>query len=215
MKMLVGVPVFRVPDLVRSCLTALSDSPADILVVDNAADTDVKQVYNTFKNRVHVSFNSTNEYCNGGWNRIFQFGLTHDYDLIAIGSSDAALHPGWYEAIQARAAQVCNEVWVPSIGEPVFNPDSSSVTYVMSGVAGFFTFLPREAVKLVYPIPHQIRHWFGDQYMYETLRQHGWKVAVLNQVRAHHQQSAITAATPEAYDVIKQDIQAWKEMGRA
>jgi hypothetical protein len=129
MKMLVGVPVFRVPDLVRSCLTALSDSPADILVVDNAADTDVKQVYNTFKN-IHVSFSSTNEYCNGGWNRIFQFGLAHDYDLIAIGSSDAALHPGWYEAIQARAAQVSNEVWVPSIGEPVFNPDPSSVTYV-------------------------------------------------------------------------------------
>lgn len=203
MKLIVGVPVFRIPDLVRRCLTSLADSPADILVVDNAADLDVKAVLGEFSGKIQVITNATNTFCNGAWNKIMEYGLLQGYDLIGLGSSDAELLPGWHEALQQRMNCFSDEVWIPSLRE------GADVEYADS-VAGYFSFLPRAAVKLVYPIPAGLKHWFGDQYMFEKLRRSGWKTAVLQSVKARHQQSAVTAATSEAYAVIEQDKLAWR-----
>ncbi len=207
MKILVGVPVFRVPDLVVSCLNSVKGTPADVLVIDNAADADVKAKllgYNTIVNAV-------NGFCNGAWNQIMEYALQRDYDAVGLGSSDAMLHHGWYEAITRRLERYGKEVILPSIGEPVVNPDFTLAEHPTGGVAGYFSFLPREAVEIVYPIPRNLKHWYGDQYMFEKLRTLGWKIAVLSEVRAYHQQSAITARTPEAYEAINEDIKEWKK----
>ena len=134
-----------------------------------------------------------------------EYGLVHDYDLIGLGSSDAELLPGWYAALEYRLKNFSNEIWIPSL------TDAVEVEYAES-VAGYFSFLPRAAVHTVYPIPATLRHWFGDQYMFEKLRSMGWKTAILPSVKAKHQQSAITYRTPEAYTVIAQDAAAWKEL---
>lgn len=214
MKILVGVPFFRISGLARRCLESLVSTPATVLVIDNAADKDVKDlVANEFGGRVQTIVNQENRYCNGGWNQILEYGIQNGYDVIGLGSSDATLHPGWYDALCELSDKYKDEIWVPSIGGPVVGPDLRSIEYVHGGLAGFFTFLPRPAAEAVYPIPHTLRHWFGDQYMYETLRSKGWKVTLLNQVRAYHAQSAITVATPEAYAVIEQDKREWLLLG--
>jgi GT2 family glycosyltransferase len=203
-RVLVGVPVFRVSELVYRCLASLVGTPADVLVIDNAADADVKHVLRQFPIRTIV--NATNEYCNGAWNQVMQHGLAQDYDLIGLGSSDAILSPGWCEALHKRMASFPNEVWIPTLKETPVDAEYAD------SVAGYFSFLPRAAVEIVYPIPYTLRHWFGDQYMFEKLRRNGWKTAILGSVRAVHEQSAITARTPEAYTVIEQDKVAWKEL---
>jgi GT2 family glycosyltransferase len=203
-RVLVGVPVFRVPDLVRRCLASLVGNAADIVVVDNSADADVKEVLREFPVRTIV--NETNGYCNGGWNQIMQYGLEHDYDLIGLGSSDATLSQGWCEALQIRMEQFTKEVLIPSLKETHTDAECAD------SVAGYFSFLPRSAVEVVYPIPRSLQHWFGDQYMFEKLRSIGWKTVVLGSVKATHEQSAITFRTPEAYQVIEKDIAAWKAL---
>jgi hypothetical protein len=205
MKVLVGVPVFRVPDLVRRCLGSLVDTPADILVIDNAADADVKSVVQRFGNKVTTIANASNGYCNGGWNQTMEYGLNHRYDLIGLGSSDVSLHPGWYEVLVKRAETSCNEVWIPTLSteqtEDVYLPN----------VGWYFSFLPRKAVEIVYPIPCTLRHWFGDTYMRDKLISNGWKHVLAKDIRSNHEQSAVTCRVPEAYAVIEQDKEAWSK----
>lgn len=208
MRVLVGVPAFRVPDLVRRCIDSVANTPADILVVDNASDLDVKDVIRSYGSRVMTQVNDKNRFCNGAWNQIMDYGYVNHYDVIGLGSSDAQLHAGWYDTLVARAQSHDNEVWLPEVGEPGsgFTPEAENVT---GGVAGYFSFLPKRAILPVYPIPLRFRHWYGDQHIFDTLRGMGWKVTILRNMRAYHQQSAITAVTPEAYEAIKLDQIAW------
>jgi hypothetical protein len=207
MRTLVGVPCFRISEQVNRCLISLVNTAADVLAIDNAADGDVKGVLHSLRNRIKVISSPTNEYCNGGWNRILKYGLDNGYDIIGLGSSDVILNSGWHEALQGRAAVVSDEVWLPRIGEP-----SNGVEHVYGGVAGFLTFLPRKAAEIVYPIPVGLKMWFGDEFMYGKVRAAGFKVTIINALKAQHEWSSVTAATPEAYAVIEQDKIEWHRL---
>lgn len=209
--MLVGIPVFRIPDSVRRCLESLMNTPADILVIDNAADADVKDVLKKFESRIKVITAPTNEFCNGGWNRIMKFGLEQGYDVIGLGSSDAMLHDGWYEAICSRFEKYEREILIPSVREPVSNPDFNKAQHVLGGIAGYYMFLSHNAAQEIYPIPERLKHWFGDTYILDSLRQRGWRVALLEEIGAYHEQSSVTSVTPEAYVAIDEDKKAWKD----
>jgi GT2 family glycosyltransferase len=212
MNLLVGIPVFRLPYLVRGCLNSVVGIPdVDVLAIDNAADANVKEILKEFAGRITVEVAPKNEYCNGAWNRIMRHGLDRGYDVIALGSSDAFIHPGWHPKIAKAFETRPGEVWIPKIAE--HDPNADSSVEIAENIGGYFTFMPRAAIELVYPIPAGLRHWFGDLFMYRTLRAAGWKTVVLNDVRAHHQWSAITAATPEAYRVIEEDKHAWRALG--
>jgi hypothetical protein len=209
-RILVGVPVFRVLDLARQSINSLLGTPADVVVIDNAADEDIKRMLKEdFSYKVHIITNSTNGFCNGGWNQVMHHGLDRGYDIIGLGSSDAQLHSGWHNLLISRASSYDDEVWVPKVGEPISSPNAYDVEHATGGVAGFYMFLPRKAVEFVYPIPAHVKHWFGDQYIFDKLRANGWKVTIMNCMTAYHQQSAITAATPEAYHQIERDKAAW------
>lgn len=208
MRVLVGVPAFRVPDLVKRCIDSIASTPADIMIVDNAADLDVKNVIQSYGSRVLVETNDQNRFCNGAWNQIMDYGYVNHYDVVGLGSSDAQLHAGWYEVLTERAANHKDEIWLPEVGEPGvgFTPEAVDIT---GGIAGYFSFLPKRAILPVYPIPLRFKHWYGDQHIFDTLRSIGWKVTVLRNMRSYHQQSAITAVTPEAYEAIRLDQIAW------
>jgi hypothetical protein len=206
MKVLIGVPVIRVSGLVQLCLQSLISTPASVLVIDNAADPDVKDVIRSCGDRVRTIVNGKNLYCNGAWNQIMEHGLNNDYDLIGLASSDVVLYPGWYEKIVQRALSFPNEVWLPNQGKP------SSGTVVNPNIGWYFSFLPRKAVEMVYPIPYTLRHWFGDTHMAYVLKENGWSWVLLNDMGCDHQQSAITVRVPEAGDVIAQDKIAWKAL---
>jgi len=214
MEVLVGVPVFRVPGLVQSCLSSLISTPADVLVIDNAADDDVKTLLRGFGKRVKIITNTENGYCNGGWNQILEYGISHGYDVIGLGSSDVTMHPGWYDAVVKRVQEHPREVFIPSIGEPVPNPDTNNV-FVHPNTGWFFSFLPLEAAKLVYPIPRGLKHWYGDNHMYEVLKHHGIGHVLLNEVRCYHQQGGITVKVAEANSVIAQDGIEWERLKNA
>lgn len=209
MRVLVGVPIYRVAPLAERCLDSLVDTPADILVIDNASDQSCQQVIQSFEDEIFLVRNSENRYCNPAWNQILEFGLAHDYDVIALGSSDVELDHGWYEALMARVTHK-REVWLPAFTEPVAEEATEA-----ENIAGAFTFLPREAAKLVYPIPEELKLWFGDEWMFTILRGLGWKTMVLNTMPAKHQQSAILSTNPKSYQIIEEDKLAWAELADA
>ncbi|MCR4307653.1 MAG: hypothetical protein NUV80_03760, partial [Candidatus Berkelbacteria bacterium] len=77
--------------------------------------------------------------------------------------------------------------------------------------AGACTLLPKEAVRLVYPIPDGLRLWFGDEYMYGKLKSEGWKI-VQGEFNAYHYGSLSIASNPESNEVIAQDKLNWAAM---
>jgi GT2 family glycosyltransferase len=211
MNMLVGISAFRLPDIVRTSLDTIVTSPADVVVVDNAADKDVKEVIGSYGSRITTIVNDRNMYCNGAWNQIMEFGLQRDYDIIALGTG-TMLHAGWYEQIQARAKEFPKEIWLPNEGKPPCVPGYKEAIYTDADVAGYFSFMPREAVQLVYPIPRTLKHWFGDKYMFDKLIANGWRIAVLRDVRANHQWGVVRVSNQDAYPTIEEDKLAWEAL---
>lgn len=212
MKILIGIPLFRIAELAAHAIRAALDYQVDVLLIDNNADPDMKAVIDVFKEHPNISVirNKENTFCNGAWNQILQFGIEHHYDLIGLSSSDVILPMGWAQALVYRAAKHKDEVYLPAIA-PVLNIISNvdSVEYVTGSVAGACTFLPPDAAKSIYPIPESLKMWFGDEWIYTILKQLGWKITILNNIQATHEQSAVTLATPEAYIRIEADKVAW------
>jgi len=189
-RVLVGIPCFKVADQVRRCLESLVETPADVMAIDNAADEDVKLLLNTFEGRIKVAHSPTNEFCNGAWNRVLEYGIEQNYEVISLGSSDAVLHPGWYEGMCSRLVEFPKEILVPKIREPLQTPDYRKVTYSEGGLAGYFMFMTREAAKLVFPIPRDLFHWYGDSHIFNVLKESGYKVAVTEELGAYHEQGS-------------------------
>jgi len=232
MRVLMGIPAFRLSDLVKRSIDSTIGTPADVLVIDNGSDPSVKATlmqYNTSpslrlaanaperKNAVHekqvkLIVNQKNTFCNGAWNQILDYGLKNGYDLIAL-NTDVALHGGWYDILLHRAANYEKEVWLPTIG-PFSATQDSRFGSIVENIAGSCIFLTKEAAEIVYPIPEQLRQWFGDEYMFTKLRKCGWNTVVLRDLTGDHQWTRVTEATPEAYTQIEQDKIEWEKIKR-
>ena len=210
-KMLVGIPVFRLGNVASYTLNSVIDTPADVLIVDNGADADVKRAITAYP-RAKVIVNEKNEYVNFAWNQIMKYGLDNGYDIIALGTG-TRLHPGWYDPICHRADEFSKEIWMPACGEPQQNPNYLNVQ-TSRCYPGFFTWLPREAVEIVYPIHPTLRHWYGDAHIGITLMNLGWNVTILNEVRADHQWGVVRMANPDCGAVIQADKNAWEVLNR-
>src|SRR5271157_809208 len=186
-RILMATTVYRIPQIARDAIDSIlnAHAPVDVLVIDNDANSDIKVLLREYEKMVHIISNDTNLYCNGAWNQILEYGLKNNYDLIGFGS--ALLHPNWYPTICSRFAAYPNEVWIPEIGAPVPCPDFHKAHHVGGGNPGYFTFMPRAAVEKFYPIPSPLKQWYGDTYMYNILESWGWRVMVLDEMRAYHQ----------------------------
>lgn len=213
MRVLLGIPVFKLATTTARCLNSLVSQGADILIIDNNADPDVKAVISAFSDRAKVIVNEANEFCNKAWVQIMEYGVDNNYDLIGLGSSDITMPPGWYAPLIARAKRGLKEVLLPSVGVHLVADDAiDNIEDVTGSVAGVISFLPLEATKLVYPIPETLRMWFGDQWNFELLKVLGWKITIMHNIKIHHEQSAVTAVTPGVYQVIEEDKLAWVEL---
>jgi hypothetical protein len=134
--------------------------------------------------------------------------LNNDWDYLALGSSDVIMHKDWEKLIPQRN----QEIWVPTYADSLelLENQRGEEKELKGGVAGAFTVLPREAIKIVYPIPRELKLWFGDQYIYEKLRGLGWKV-MQAEFTAYHYGSLGIFGNPDSNKVIEEDKVAWQK----
>jgi hypothetical protein len=57
------------------------------------------------------------------------------------------------------------------------------------GIPGIFITLSREQAKAVYPIPEEIKVWFGDSYLYPLLDASGYSISISHDLLAFHHTS--------------------------
>lgn len=201
--MLVIVPVYKDAPRTRQALGSFGDP---VLVIDNNADQEVKEVISKY-NRI---VNPENIYVNPAWNKGMEFFLKGGWDLLAIASSDVVMPDKWRDVVETCYEP--GEVYVPTIVPhlQILEPAVAEKKEVEGNVPGFFFILSRAAVELIYLIPEEIKVWFGDEYIFTKLKKAGYKIMQLTGVECHHfQSSSWDEETPK---IIEEDKRAWKKL---
>lgn len=145
-------------------------------------------------------------YCNGGWNKAMEHFLAGDWDYLLLSSDDVILSKGWSQRIIHKGMTVYVPEYLPT-AEGLENHMTPLLIELTSSINGACTLLPREAVQLIYPIPKELKMWFGDQYMFTKLRKAGYKVMQGAFMAFHYGQQSLD--NPHAQAVIAEDKLAW------
>lgn len=209
MRVLVGIPVLYNGSV---CLQAFKSviEEADLFIVDNGAEEDVKQAilemsgYNDIRHRVSLIRNENNQYVNYAWNQIIGAFLENScpYEQLVIMNSDLIMTGGWSNHLVNGISCIPNDGGV------------SVDTDTFEGNAGVFIHLNKMMARLVYPIPDSIRLWYGDSFIQRKLHNEGYKQVIKAEMVCHHVHggSVTVRRLPEFQEIIQQDMIAWKEI---
>lgn len=206
---LIGCPVLYNGE---TCLKAFRSviKEADLLIIDNNSTPDVKKAISQIcaeslqtEHQVCVIRNQTNEFVNKAWNTCLSFFLNNNnWDQLVIMNSDLIIAPGWSNHLEDGIS--C----IPCDG--TLKDDVE----VFSGTMGVFIHLNKKMAEMIYPIPEDIKCWFGDDWGYSILRELGIKTVVKYKMVAlhHHGGSQTLAILPNKSEIIEQDKIAWAEI---
>lgn len=197
---LASFPIYNTPEVTTHAIASLG--AVDKYFVINTPP--LEYLAGKYKHIV----NEENNYCNGGWNQAMEYFLKGKWKYLALGSADVIMSRHWFDKIPQRD----NEVWVPTYSsslELMENTRGEKLEFT-GGVAGAFTVFPREAVRIVYPIPEQLKLWFGDEYMFNKLRSKGWKVFQATFTAYHYGSLGVYQDQHTSNSIIEQDKLEWE-----
>ncbi len=202
MKILTAIPCLYNSEVCRNSIESVIYE-SDLLLIDNGAEEDVKYLLNGYvtshKNCTLIQ-NAINLYVNKAWCQAIEYFLNSDYDQLVIMNSDLIMKVGWSEYL------VDGISCVPTDGSHITD------TEVTEGVPGVFIHLNKTMAKLVYPIPSEIKLWYGDTYIYNTLYKYGYKTIIKSGLICEHVHNGSVSCRqlPEFQEVIQKDMEAWK-----
>ena len=211
MKILTGIPVIKDSGWFKECLIPLNRHR--LLIVDNNADDDCKKVIKKLKCNKIV--NKKNVYVNKAWNQIMEWFINNEeYTHLNILNSDLRLMKGW----ESFLSKVWDKNIIPlateTTGIPPIENGNNKYKIVPGGHPGICIILSREQVKAVYPIPEDIKIWFGDNYIWGVLQnKHNIKLGVYESFYASHGNSRSVSQVEGIYDIIEEDKKVWSKYG--
>lgn len=209
MRILVGIPVLYHAEQFKRALRSVIK--VDVLVVDNGSDKDVKNVINQFP--VHVIRHEVNTFVNSAWNDILNYFINSDkHTHLIIMNSDLQMQTQWKTVLENRLAVNPNDVCLPVLSDinVKVEVDVKEPVYVTEGIAGIFILLNKEQARLVYPIPSEIKVWFGDNWIFERLKKHGYKICIPPNLIAQHEWSSTVSRVGGISEIIEQDKLNWE-----
>lgn len=204
-KILVGIPVIYDTNCVRRCLAHIKDADG-ILIIDNNATAEIKKLIEPYNKIV----NAKNVYVNQAWNQLMEYFLAHhEFDTIIILNSDIYLKHDVCTKISLIDLDV--QKVIPLVtGVSAFSDSAIKTTQVVDGgVPGVFICLSRKMVEIVYPIPSEIKLWFGDNWIFNKLQLLDYKMTVYSDLQAIMDWSRSISLLPEAHTIIEDDKKAW------
>lgn len=191
----VGVPCYRDGPMVERCLRSLQEAEVQLLLVDNGADADVKQV---LADRGIIIRNDVNRYVNPAWNQIMKWFLeAAKYKILVVANSDLVMEAGWAAKLRAHVENNPKaSLFFGRVGE---NQSSKGAFFAMC----------REAVLASYPIPEDILIYGGDDFIFEVHRQAGLLDSVMDDVVMWHAVSGTISKAPELAEIGRRDNACW------
>jgi hypothetical protein len=219
-KILVGIPVVSGYKHTMEAIDSVVYKPnVHLLIIDNNATEDVKELFKTYKclDNFTVIVNEKNVYVNPAWNQIMDFFLKGDFEICCLMNSDLTLQTNWHEVLRYWYFFKDKSSFVPLlVGDCVKVERMKHVemyggvpTQLDGGIAGVFITLNREQCELIYPIPSEIKVWFGDNWIYDLLRGLGHKIFAVDNLIAFHGLSQTIDRVEGVTKVIEEDKTNW------
>lgn len=220
-KILVGIPCYLGVGHTIEAIESAKSENSSILIIDNNSEQGIKDyIQYRYRNGDGINFyvhtNEKNEYVNPAWNTCMEFFLEHkEYDVLCIMNSDLILPPKWDKALDLFYDFMPNNA-IP-VGTTIDNKEKISecdltkveVNAVDGGIAGIFICLTRKQCEAVYPIPHYIKVWWGDNWIYEVLRMLGHKTFIYDNLKLYHAVSQNVSKTEGISALIEIDREMW------
>lgn len=216
-KTLVGIPCLYGYEHTKAAIDSVVNHNCDVLLIDNGAEESVGRLlmdYNNKHKNVLLLRNEQNIYVNPSWNQIMLvfLGFQH-YERLCIMNSDLVLHPSWLDCLGHCSVAHPNLIPTPNVVSKIPDTEILYDPHVVAneGIAGVFIVLNKEQVNMVYPIPSGLRIWFGDNWIYDILRNAHYSTAVFFGLLATHGNSQNVSRVKEAPEIIEEDKKYWAE----
>lgn len=204
MSIMIGIPVIYNETCVRICLEHLQNQNAEVFIIDNNSDESIKRIIEPYRKIV----NPQNVYVNPAWNQILEEFLKTDHDVLVIMNSDLYLNHNVVKKLSELELDRDEIIACLNLVDS-FSDCERQITHASGGIAGVFIPLTKKMAREVYPIPPEIKIWYGDNWIYEKLKKIGYKLTIFNDLQAQHIWSSSVSVLPEAHQVIEQDQLAW------
>lgn len=215
MKPLIVMPAVKNVHVTREAVDSVINHDVDIILCANGADQDIIDLFYWYKEqspRVTVWIEPVNIGVNPVWNKFVAHFLNTDYTHIGILSSDVILQRQWLDYLEQWEGSgtqiICVEVDKDKVKEGI--ESSGPTTLVTEGTNGIFIWLSKEQASLAFPIPEQIKIWFGDNWIHEKLRKAGHPTVIHHNFRAFHGGSVTLKAMDTTSAIIEQDKIEWE-----
>lgn len=219
MKILVGIPcLYGAEHTEQAIKSVLQNESVHLILIDNGADAKVKEVIKKYDKRtdVFVLKNVENIYVNPAWNQIMQFFIKwQEYTHLCIMNSDLIIDNGLKDVLEKFYESNAKDIPVPVISNDlnIFNQTKTEgLQEVHEGTPGVFIALNREQVQNIYPIPEQLKVWFGDNWIYDGLRKQGVKTLIVNNLLTYHSGSQNVSRVKGISEIIEQDKIEWAKI---
>ena len=212
---LVGIPAYLGVGHTIEAIESAQSENSEVLVIDNNSEKGIKDYIYSHDN-LKVITNEKNEYVNPAWNQLMEYFLEHkEYDVLCIMNSDLILPPKWDKALDLFYDFMPNNA-IP-VGTTIDDKTKISecdltkveVNAVDGGIAGIFICLTRKQCEAVYPIPHYIKIWWGDNWCFEVLRMLGHKTFIYENLKLYHAVSQNVSKTEGISALIEIDREMW------
>jgi hypothetical protein len=200
--------------------SALNKRNVDLLIADNGAEQEVKNIIEKFKEYANVTVihESVNIFVNPIWNKFMEYFLnTPKYTHICILNSDIILHHDWMNALNEamkvfKPDQIFLPIQLQDKTKLQERTDYSKVRYneIDGGYPGIFILLNKEQCSFVHPIPEQIKVWFGENWIWEILKAHGNRMLILEELKCWHEGSQTIKRVDGIHEIIEQDKISWE-----
>ena len=217
MKILVGIPCYRNTHVTKLSIdSVINQKDIDILLIDNGAEEPVKELLKTYQqDNIKVLSLPENIYVNPAWNLIIENFLTSDCEYLIILNSDVIMQKDWIEILKSRWGIYPDEICLPRITDNIHILDNNisenikEGTVVFGGTPGILITLNKKQAEIIYPIPNELKLWFGDLWIYTILRKR-YKTIIVPNLLAYHVGSTNMQALPNVSEIIEQDKKTWE-----
>lgn len=221
-KILVAIPCLTGAIHVKECIdSVIGKENVDVLICDNGATQEVKDVISSYGEKIFVLRNEKNIYVNPAWNQFLNYFLSNkQYSHLIIMNSDLIMQKDWDKVLRNRWAINSDEIILPIMTQDktlMYKDVDSSLSeaqIVFEGTAGVFITLNQRQAPIVYPINESILVWFGDNWIFSILRALNYGTIIPNNLFSYHYWSATIQKVDGISEIIEQDKVNWEKIAK-
>lgn len=225
MNILICIPVVKNGVVLRECVDQiLYKRNVHILILDNGADPDVKEAlyhYDQYP-QVTIWHNSINKFVTEPWNTFLDHFIKSEYDRLIIMNSDITLNKEWWDVCIGLFKELPGLTIVPTISddkrlmyEKVKKKHHIERIPENKGIPGIFITFSKLHAKAIYPIPSDIKVWFGDAFIYELLYACNYSAYIASDLLCFHHTSTNVNSIEGIHKIIEEDKIAWNTKVKA